>query len=592
MSFPIPAVSRAQRCWPFRLARPSKLWLRRFSTLAGLGLLAAGARAEQIVELPPYAVETTALREPWQYAKLPGVEILSRCSEPTTLLLLDHHFRLRETLTALLPEEFQVQLDVPTTYVLFNDTAQQGVARELVGELRKREGDADSWIIRGMSNYRFGNKDAVALFFILDPMTFGQGRMTLTPGYLRFLLENRTPSLPLWFVEGMLEVYRTAILESVPAGRSVSMSAVETPPLPEGVIAIRPALWISEAMTQAIRKSRQKTCELLPAATLFSTLPSNHTDTIRTALWRSQAALFIRWALDGRSLPPRREALWAFVRRACRQPVTEAMFQECFGLDYAGLEQQLRAYLPEAVKGTFYLSTTRVFEAPVAQLREATEAEISRLKGGLDRLEIAYVKEFFPELAPQYITQARHTLRRAYDRGDRDPRLLAELGLCECDAGDDAAARPFLEAAVLGKVVRPCAHYELARIYYQELLAKSPDGRLTVAEAGRVLAPLAVALRQAPPLPEVYELIAEVWLRAQGRLSPAQFAVLEEGVRNFAWRARLIYSAALLNSLQGRMPEARALIEKGLGVVESAEGNAPFLKLQSALEANADGTAK
>ena len=42
-----------------------------------------------------------------------------------------------------------------------------------------------------------------------------------------------------------------------------------------------------------------------------------------------------------------------------------------------------------------------------------------------------------PELAPKYLEQARRTLRRAYDRGERDPRLLAVLGLCECDAGNE-----------------------------------------------------------------------------------------------------------------------------------------------------------
>ena len=41
-------------------------------------------------------------------------------------------------------------------------------------------------------------------------------------------------------------------------------------------------------------------------------------------------------------------------------------------------------------------------------------------------------------LTPKYLEQARRTLKRGYDRDERDPRLLAVLGLCEIDAGNDA----------------------------------------------------------------------------------------------------------------------------------------------------------
>jgi hypothetical protein len=165
------------------------------------------------------------------------------------------------------------------------------------------------------------------------------------------------------------------------------------------------------------------------------------------------------------------------------------------------------------------------------------------------------------------------------------------MGLCECDAGDDAAARPLLEAAVAGKVVRPRAYYELARIYYQAVLAKSPKGRLTVAEAGQVLRPVGAALRQSPAIVEAYELIAEVWLRAEGRLTPEQLAVLDEGIRKFPARTRLIYSAAILNSLHGRPTEAQALTDRGLAIATRANERERFLKLKSALTADATAVA-
>ncbi len=546
----------------------------------------ANARNDYVVELPPYMVEGKQIPVPWQYAALPGVEVLSRCSDSVTRLLLYHHFRLRDTLTALLPEEFQIRLDVPTTYVLFDGLAQAGSARDLTRELEKNRKETGNWVISGMSNYRFGDKDAVALFFILDELNFSQGRLTLTPDYFHFMISNRTPTLPAWFIEGMDGIFRNAVLESAPPGRSMSQSSIETPPLPNGVIALKPVQWLSEAETTAIKKDPLLQVELLPLATLFSMAPPE--DERAALLWRTEAALFIRWALDGGK---QREALWQWVRQSCERPATEAQFKACFGTDFARTELMLRDYLPVAIKRTTHLSTDTTYEPPAATIREATVGEISRVKGRLDRMEIAYVREQCPELTPRYIAQARQTLHRAYAQGDRDPRLLAEMGLCECDAGDDAAARPLLEAAVAGKVVRPRAYYELARIYYQAVLAMSPKGRLTVAEAGQVLRPVGAALRQSPAIVEAYELIAEVWLRAEGRLTPEQLAVLDEGIRKFPARTRLIYSAAILNSLHGRPTEAQALTDRGLAIASRANERERFLKLKSALTADATAVA-
>jgi hypothetical protein len=47
---------------------------------------------------------------------------------------------------------------------------------------------------------------------------------------------------------------------------------------------------------------------------------------------------------------------------------------------------------------------------------------------------------------------------RAYTRGLNDPRLLAVIGLLDCDVGDDADAKAFLEAAVQADVAGPQAN--------------------------------------------------------------------------------------------------------------------------------------
>lgn len=535
-----------------------------------------------IVELPPLHVEGAAVPLPWRYAALPGVEVLSLCSDASTSLLLSHHFRLRNTLTVLLPEEFQVQLDLPITYVLFDSTLQPGMARELTKELDKHRAGMDNWIVSGMSNYRFSDRDAIAMFFIIDDLNFSRGRLTITPEFFRYLVSARTPTLPAWFIEGMCALYDNAILESAPPGRSQSMSEVVDPPLPEGVMALRPVIWGTPGETEELRKDPLKEVEFLPLAQLFAG-PPNGGDAALLARWQAQAAFFIRWALDGDVSNPRREALWQFVRETTAEPATEARFEACFGFGFEKAESILRDYLQVAIKRRCYLSTPTVYEPPTAELHEASDAEIGRLKGRLDRMEIPFVRHHCPELAPRYIAQARQTLRRAYDKGDRDPRLLAELGLTECEAADDRAARPFLESAVAAKVIHPRAYYELARLYYQDALADAGEGRLSAVQAGRVLAPLASALRQKPVLAEGYELIAEVWLRADGGLTPAQLDVLAVGLRRFPRDLRLRYSAALLNSLHGRPEEAKALAEKGLELATDAKDRQRFERLLAAL---------
>lgn len=537
-----------------------------------------------VIELPPYVVETNRV-DPgrWSYARAPGVEVISRCSDATVELLLRHHFQLHAMLDALIPEEFRVKLDVPVTYVLYDEQNQPGIAREVISELRPRSGAHATVGVSGLSNYRFWDRDAVSIFFIINETDFNSGRLSLTPDYIRYMLENRAPSLPSWLIEGMMEVYRTTTMESSSPQEAYAAGTIGPAQRANGVVSIRPIRWISDEQTQAVRKNPRQRHPWLPLREIFAILPPVDDGEDRAALWQAEAALFVRWALDGGAKHPRKDALWEFVRRASLQPASETMFRECFGLDYAAAEQQLREYLPVAVKSTLYNRPDQPADLSDVKLRDATLAEVSRIKGGLDRMEITYIKNLYPELTTRYVNQARTTLRKSYNKGDRDPRLLAELGLCECDAGDDPAARPFLEAATHGRVVRPRAYYELARIYYQELLGHTQGAEFSAAEAGAVLKPLAVALKQSPPLPEIYELIAEVWLRTAGRLGPAQLAVLDEGVRNYPWRPRLIYSAALLNSMQGRLPEAAGLVERGLAAVTDAKEKEAFLKLQATL---------
>jgi hypothetical protein len=566
------------------------------------GAFALGRVADQsqhAVSLPPYVVEDSQL-PPWRYAKIAGFEIITRCSDTATSDLIEDNYRLLELLDELLlPKRLQVKLDVPTSYVIHNDATQPAASREFITELQRREtkqavekgaSSPAPVSIRALPNYRCWDVDSLAIFFLLDEVAYYKGRQTLSPGYVRYLLENRTPSLPPWFIEGMMEFYKTADLGTAAVNARFSFVASSAAPssgIADAGVAVRPAVWVSKDQTDAIRGGTldPRTISAPAPAAIFADLPPDPRNEAALRRWRSYAALFVRWALDDPT-QARKQSLWTFAERTSVQPATEAMFRELFGMHYRDLDRHLRHYLRDAVKTPFNLRPAGPSPVPSLNLREATEAEVSRVKGAFDRLEIAYVKELFPEHTARYVSQARRTLRRAYDHGDRDPRLLALLGLCECDAGDDAAARPFLAAAVQAGVVRPRAYFEFARIRFEELRASDPAGKLSPALAADLIEPLVTVRHQSPSLPEVYELIAMVWLCTEGPLSRGQLALLDEGVHLFPRRLRLIYPAALLNVQHGYAPEARSLIERGLTVAADPADEARLRKLRSALPAD------
>lgn len=168
-------------------------------------------------------------------------------------------------------------------------------------------------------------------------------------------------------------------------------------------------------------------------------------------------------------------------------------------------------------------------------MRDASWSEVARIKGEWERLVTRYVRKEFLQLEGVYLDQARRTLQRAFARGDRDPRLLATLGLLELDAGNEVAAQLYLEEAVGKSVVRPRVYVELAKFRFDQELARATrnDGKLSLAQTEDVLDILMVAARQAPSLSPVYELIADVWMNCVEEPGADDFAVIDEGIGLF-----------------------------------------------------------
>ena len=530
--------------------------------------------AEELVELPPFEVVAPGkLLPPWQYVALGHAEVLSRCSSSLTRDFIAAHGRLTQLLQLLLPPDLQVKFACPQIIILTDQTTTPAAAKDAVlgftpaaGVPPERQTVREK-AIRFMPNLRLNDTDAVAIYAIIDTKNFTGDRLMLTTNHVRDVLERRTPPLPVWFIVGLLTLYQDV---------HYLHDALEFAPLD----------WVSDAETERLRLDPDYPRTLLPLRDFFAGVgPRDTPDAVAaTRLWQVQSALFVRWAMEGDE-PARRAGFWKFVARAAGAPVSEAMLQECLGLSYADLRDRLSDTLPGTLRNRLRLRAEKLVPVPPFKLQNATPAEIGRIKGDWERMEIGYVKARHPQFADKYALQAHRTLTEAYEKGARDPRLLGVIGLYECEVGNGAAARSYLEDAARAKVVRPRVYLELARLRYAEAMAGLPgeNQRMSAVQANRVLEPLATAWTQAPPLADAFYLAADVWVHSAGVLDRPQFALLDEGRRLFPRHLSLTYYTALLKVLHDD-EGAVALITHGMQTFPTEAVRAKFEQLRDLLQ--------
>ena len=531
----------------------------------------APLRNETVVRLPPYTVEGET--KAWRYAKMGNIEVLSACMDDVTRRVIQQLFRLDEALAQIVPPDLRFRSDNPDLYVLHSDADKAAVPQELINRLKQQEekmsGETNLvWNIGIMSSYGFWDMDSRAIYFILNEGAFMVGRLSIRGDYLRQLLVRRVPAMPAWFVEGVLELYPTVSLEPYGA-TTFAMEIKNRHKIPGGLVRVAPFVWESPDATLAIRKGHRP--ELMPLPELLGTPPATGTAAYRA--WQAQAALFVRWALDDARKGP--EALWQLVRLTDTKQPTEADFKACFGLSYADAQEDMRRYLPKAIRREFELKPKQFAEMPDYNLRLASELDVSIVKGDLDRLKIGYVRRFSPKLTKRYIEQAKVTLRRAQGLGDVSARLSGLMGLCECDVGDDLAARAWLEQAVAGGDTRPRVFYELARIRLNAARARYNNEGLPDDEIHAALDLIREAGNGAPPLLASYILMAEVL--SSGRPTADEVRQLSEGLVHFPREVSLIKAVADLWQKQGQPGEARQTINHGLGLVSDPAGRAELI---------------
>lgn len=555
--------------------------------LRGLGWLALLAPAfaqevanEKPIELPTYTVTDTRDLPPpekWNYGRITGFEVLSNASPKATKRLVDDFQRYSLALSLVWPG-IQRPSAVPAALIIcgrggkfdaFRPKADDQPDRAMASlTLRGPEFSAividyEAKVINlatpegaaAVAAAPTVDSDGNAIGGGGDPGFAVDAYRQLYREYILFLIDGASPRPSAWLEEGLAQIFMAMEVTNT----SVTVGKVEDP---NEISAAQAALNDVGDGGTAPQEDRDFNAALahrglLSMKQLFAV--AHDSDAARNPLgstWAKQCYAFVHWGLYGDN-GRHQQAFIDFIRRIDKEPLSEALFKECFKQSYRDMELTIRGYIDvtsHKIAGIQAKKGQKLPEPPPFELREATQAEIGRIKGDAFRLAGHEDAAHLAMIAP-------------YIRGERDPQLLAALGLQEKAAGDAAHARKFLEAAAQAKAVRPRAYLELARMRFADAAAHPAMGeKFSGAQTASVLTPLFTARSQPPPLAEVYEAIGEAWARSTVTPTAAHLAVLDEGVRMFPRDASLVYQDASLKAKAGLVPEAGSLADLGLRV--------------------------
>jgi hypothetical protein len=555
----------------------------------------AAAAAERPIELPKFVVTDSRELPPpesWRYATMPGFEILSNAPDKATQRLIRDFSMFRQALGYV----WKVP-DAPS-----RPTALIICGRGAKFDAFIPDGKYDAGTAR--ASLFLKNRDQTAIVIDLQATTLNvlsdevddpatgvnsnevvvEHDKQLYREYVHFLLSKAEPRLGAWFEEGLCQIImrmkfdrRYIEFAKIEPYNTVSAQAAMTAGMNATIAADDPDATLLAAAPAEDRDFNAALAQraLVPLEKFFSVQHDSPEalNPLGNNRWAKQAYAFVHMCLYGRG-GRFQKAFSTFLVRSARERVTESLFKECFNMTYARMLDELRGYIEFTDYETkvYRSKQDAIVPPPPLALRDATQSEIGRIKGETI-------------LLAGHTAAARTELIAPYIRGERDPQLLASLGLFEHSAGEDDRARKFLQASVDGRVPRPDAYLELARLKYADASASpaAPDGKFSPEQTRAVINLVTAAHTQPPPLAALYELAADTWTRSAVTPGRDDVGVLIEGVRLFPSRLRLVYQTASLCADAGMIPQAHALAGHGLGVAPDAPTRARFEALKAAL---------
>lgn len=391
--------------------------------------------------------------------------------------------------------------------------------------------------------------------------------------YVHCLLSQSEVRPPAWLKEGLAQIImdveltdRTLIYGKVDSHKGEVSGVSPLEPGEDADAAVANAV-VGERPFNVVLQNRR----LMPLAEFFAVDHDAETalSPLGNNLWAKQAYAFVHYCLFGAKLR-HKEALASFVDRLTREPLSEALFKECFKTDYTGMVRELDGYLRHTRHQYQQYNlppSDRVKPADIV-LADATAGQIGLIKG--DALLLAGQRN-----------AAYTEYRNAYRRGSRDAALLAGLATTVPDA---AMAARFTDEAVKAGSPRPSTYVRQARTRLDAFRTEpGPDGKLTPQQLAAVLSPLFQARTLPPPLPELYVTIAEAWSLSSVAPTNVHLAVLDEGVRRFPRESALLHRTAQLYRQAGSTDTAAAIARVGLRFAADDAARSRFTELLAGL---------
>ncbi len=596
----------------------SSHWGIALALLMPAGLAAAESAAmDEVVRLPEFKVfETQPLppRETWTYAKVGSIEILSNASDRTTKQFARDLVRFQNMLQVAAPTML-IRAEQPVMVVLCGKHGQYDrFVREAGAAVRRvrnvtfvRDVEIASIIV----DFERKTLDASAMDVVTtgldgevrrDPAgTFSGERPAMTMAefsrqYVLLSLSEMKPRLPAWAAEGLASVYGAIeygdkwIEIGSPAlfARQIEERIVTSDVVPD-IYALqnRAGSSGSQASTEfgtgvmpATVYSVERQMALLSMEKLFAIGYDGpaHGGTAPDAAvagyqWQQQCAAFVHLCLYGAN-GKFKSGFIKFASQTSTEPPTEALFKECFGIDYSAMALRIRAHWTDfdfkgmRIESTDGKGLVGAYVQPA--MRPATDAEIGRIKG--ETLRLTGQEE-----------PARQEFVTAYLRGERDLQLLASLGLMARQRHDETRARTYLEAigAAVAPVPRPRAYLELSRLRAETMRPGAAGPRYDGKEVVALLSPLFRAQRLPQQLSFVYREIARVWAQSAVPPDREHLAAIEHGARLFPYDAELATELAELLAAHGYQADAQPHVKRALKFTRDADLRARLLKLRT-----------
>lgn len=569
----------------------------------------APAVGDRIVELPKFVVTDSRELPPpetWRYATVPGFEVLSNASVRGTQRLLRDFDMFRQALGHVWP--MPSRISQPTALIICGKGAKfdkfiptgKVSADTAFASLFLKKGTQTAIVIdlesTTLNVLDLGNADAGTDNSVISVEHDKQ----LYREYVRYLLSNHEPRLPAWFEEGLSQIImrmqfdrRWIEFAKLEDPNTVSTQAAMVAQINEinaaaggeegDVTALAGAPMEDRDFPAALRRRA-----LMPLQKFFEVQHDSPeaTNTLGNNRWGKQAYAFVHMCLYGYKGKYQKQFM-TFLQRSTREPVTEQLFKECFRfskgkakdgtetfkeMSYKDMLMEIRSYCDFTVyEAKIYKAKEDVIIPPKPlEFRDATQAEVGRIKG--ETLVLA-----------GHDKPARTELIAPYQRGERDPDLLAALGLYDRAHGEAERGRKFLEAAFAAKTKRPDAGLELARIRYADALAApaAPGGRLSAAQTTAVLEPLLAVRRSPPHMPALYDLVVDTWMRSAVKPKLDDVKVMIDGAQLFPTRMKLVYVAAGYAADANELQAAHALADHGIRYTPDAQAKKRFEELKA-----------